>query len=1059
MAEGGPPDGRGEAPRSALRSGQRFGDRFEIRSLLGCGGMGVVYRARDLISGRDVALKVVTRALSAAGRERLRREGEVTAALRHPGIIRIHSAGEVGGVPFLAYELIEGARPLNAVLPKLSRPQRVALLRDVARALGAAHAHGVIHRDVKSENILVDADGHPHLADFGLAWSEGLAALTRTGALVGTPLAMAPEQLTGERQAIGPATDVWALGVLLFQALTGEHPFPADSLFELRAKACAGEPPSPRRYDASISADLEAVCLKSLETNPADRYPNADAFADDLENVLAERPVSASASGWRRVRSAWKQRWPWALAATSCLLVAGLALGLHGVDRARSERLRELLAHADQVPLAELRAAAEREEGSLGARLHLALSARRELGWEPRVRAAERAEQLDPELAAAARKARGDALADGGRWPEASEAYAEAIRSGASDELLRVRARALLAAGAAGAAVDALRARLRSVPGDSEAAALLVEALGVLGDRDALRALPEESAQHLSAPDAVALRARVRAALGEDPLPALVDAGRRFPAAAALPLTAVWFLAHLRRAPRPALRVLESWPSPATAHPAVLRRRRWLEAVCRIPPDLTVLEAAPPDARETAAACLLALGERELAFWERSCLPWMIAPPGAVGPDERRGRAVHALEACRRLTARPALRGRAALGLARIAAVVGSGGFGDAVAAPSLPPLEELLASAREDLGAEHPGVRTALAEEAAAQGRWDKAWDLLTELTPRAARGWRLRGEAALRAGHANEARRSLRAALAAQPLDARTCALLAQALRAGGAPERAAEFEERARRLRRERHAEARAAMNALGGMEARRARPVAVLVEQLRGVLALDPIWSEARADYGKALFVAGRIREGFFELADVVHRDPSYLHSLLAALDRQFRALRMLVGEDALRRMSEQLSLDPRDPQGRRLLAYQRAFRLDVEGAGGEVARGALELLDRVLRDDPADVVAYALRGLAHIRLGHWARAACDLEVAAEAAPDCKPVVFYQALLAAGRGDGPERVAALLERCWKDAYEEYLDVGWDPRRHPEFGDLFEHPLLRPFLLDPGARAEGR
>jgi len=276
----------GEAPRG------RFGDAYEVLGEVGRGGMGSVYRARDIHAGRDVALKVV-RSGGATALARFQREGEVMAGLDHPGIVRVHALGEVRGCPFLACELVPGARTLDEVVPDLDRRARVAAIRDAARALGHAHAKGVVHRDVKPGNLLVDGEGRLRVTDFGLALPLEAERLTATGAFMGTPHYMAPEQMTSERGQVGPPTDVWALGVLLYEVLTGELPFPGPSLTNLLTQVLQGPPSPPRVKDASIPAPLEAVCLKALARRSGDRYPDGDALAADLDRWLEGGAVAA----------------------------------------------------------------------------------------------------------------------------------------------------------------------------------------------------------------------------------------------------------------------------------------------------------------------------------------------------------------------------------------------------------------------------------------------------------------------------------------------------------------------------------------------------------------------------------------------------------------------------------------------------------------------------------------------------------------------------------------------------------------------------------------------
>ncbi|MCW8138629.1 MAG: serine/threonine protein kinase, partial [Planctomycetota bacterium] len=274
--------------------GRRVGP-FEVEELLGKGAMGAVYRARDVPAARDVALKVLLeQRLDDKHRARFEREGQVTAGLEHPHIVRVYSAGELpGGVPFLSYELVEGARSLGEACEGADVARKVAWVRDAARALGHAHARGVVHRDVKPDNLLVDATGALRVADFGMAWAAGLDRLTRTGALVGTPYFMAPEQLSCDGQTARASWDVWALGVTLYVLLTGEYPFQGDTFDALTVRVLGADPAPLRATQPDVSAGLEAVCLRCLEKDPARRYPDGEALAVELDRVLAGEQVAA----------------------------------------------------------------------------------------------------------------------------------------------------------------------------------------------------------------------------------------------------------------------------------------------------------------------------------------------------------------------------------------------------------------------------------------------------------------------------------------------------------------------------------------------------------------------------------------------------------------------------------------------------------------------------------------------------------------------------------------------------------------------------------------------
>jgi len=280
------------------------GATYQIQGELGRGGMGVVYRAHDPHLGRAVALKVGL-ASEAPGRlERFQREGEIAASLDHPGIVRVHSSGSIGGRPYLCFELVENCESLDAKLPRAPLAERLGLLQELGQALGYAHGLGVVHRDVKPENVLVDSAGRARLMDFGVARGVGQERLTGTGTALGTPFYAAPEQLR-DGHRVGPPADVWSLGVILYQALTSELPFKGESLLALVAQITSGIFEPPRRLSPSVSPELEAVCLRALRTDPAERYADGAEFAADLGRAQrGERPLAQAKVGGRGKRVA-----------------------------------------------------------------------------------------------------------------------------------------------------------------------------------------------------------------------------------------------------------------------------------------------------------------------------------------------------------------------------------------------------------------------------------------------------------------------------------------------------------------------------------------------------------------------------------------------------------------------------------------------------------------------------------------------------------------------------------------------------------------------------------
>ncbi|RMG17362.1 MAG: serine/threonine protein kinase, partial [Planctomycetota bacterium] len=275
--------------------------RYEIRAELGRGGMGVVYRAFDRVLAREVALKRIRADwLDEEARKRFLREAELSARLAHPGIVRVHtlacgSAGELD----LVLELVEGVSLAARLRSGSLAPGEAALLAEnLARALAHAHARGVLHRDLKPSNVLLRAeDGAPTLTDFGLAreLAEHRERLTRTGEVLGSPACMAPEQAAGELARVGPATDVYGLGAVLFAALTGRPPFAGKNLYSLLRQVLEAPPPRPSALVPSVPRALDAVCLRCLAKAPEDRYPTAAALAEDLARVRRGEPTRAEA--------------------------------------------------------------------------------------------------------------------------------------------------------------------------------------------------------------------------------------------------------------------------------------------------------------------------------------------------------------------------------------------------------------------------------------------------------------------------------------------------------------------------------------------------------------------------------------------------------------------------------------------------------------------------------------------------------------------------------------------------------------------------------------------
>ncbi len=288
---------------------------YDIESVLGRGGMGVVYGAIDASLNRRVALKMLLAGRDANENElaRFHREAEAVALLQHPNIVEIHSVGEHEGRPYFALEYVDGgnlAQRLDAKPPTSEECAR--MIEMLARALQCAHDAGVVHRDLKPANVLLTRDGTPKISDFGVAKSlESTDDLrTRTGDVIGTPAYMAPEQAAGHGKDVGPAADVYALGAILYRALTGRPPFHADTHWNTVQQVVADEPIAPGRLRARLPRDLETITLKCLEKDPSRRYASCTELAADLARYVAGQPIHARpASVWYRAAK-WVRRKP-----------------------------------------------------------------------------------------------------------------------------------------------------------------------------------------------------------------------------------------------------------------------------------------------------------------------------------------------------------------------------------------------------------------------------------------------------------------------------------------------------------------------------------------------------------------------------------------------------------------------------------------------------------------------------------------------------------------------------------------------------------------------------
>src|SRR5437867_3335818 len=311
--------------KTTVRAAELLGELgdYELLEEVGRGGQGVVFRARQKSLNRTVALKVISLGqwASKAHLKRFRLEAEAAARLEHPGIVPIHEAGESNSSCYFSMKFVEGGQ-LDEVARREPMPIRraVELIAKVARTVHYAHQHGILHRDIKPGNILLDEKSEPHLTDFGLArLVETESSITHTLEVLGTPSYMAPEQAVGNNAAISSVTDVYGLGAVLYQLLTGQPPFAGGTTYETIKLLLDTEPRQPRLLNPKIDRDLSIICLKCLEKDPKRRYSSAVALAEDLERWLKHEPIVARQSGIFTRGRKWVQRNP-----TSALLVASL---------------------------------------------------------------------------------------------------------------------------------------------------------------------------------------------------------------------------------------------------------------------------------------------------------------------------------------------------------------------------------------------------------------------------------------------------------------------------------------------------------------------------------------------------------------------------------------------------------------------------------------------------------------------------------------------------------------------------------------------------------------
>jgi tRNA A-37 threonylcarbamoyl transferase component Bud32 len=335
---------------------------YEIERELGRGGMGVVYQALHTALKRRVALKMILAAQAQTEeRARFMSEANAVAQLKHPNIVQIYEIGEAEGRPFFSLEFVDGGSLEDRFGGKpMAWREAAELISVLARAVHAAHQQGIVHRDLKPANILLQSDGTPKVTDFGIAKRLD-SKQTQAGKILGTPCYMSPEQALGKNESIGPATDIYALGALLYDALTGRPPFDADNTIDTILQAVKREPVPPRTLQPSVPRDLDVICLKCLEKKPERRYATALELAQDLQRLLRKEPISARPIGGLERAQRWAMRNP----AWATLLVASI-LGVIGLFAIGAWFTRQLQRELRATEAARQDATTARNELRLG---------------------------------------------------------------------------------------------------------------------------------------------------------------------------------------------------------------------------------------------------------------------------------------------------------------------------------------------------------------------------------------------------------------------------------------------------------------------------------------------------------------------------------------------------------------------------------------------------------------------------------------------------------------------------------------------------------------------
>ena len=1005
-----------------LERGEVIGG-YVLGDLLGSGGMGHVFRAFDPRTGRDVAIKLV-RAGNVELSARLQREGELIAALEHPGILRIHASGSDSDWAYLVCELIEGARKLSELL---DGPQELLLdyLAAASEALGHAHARGVLHRDVKADNFLVDAGGQLKVTDFGLGWRATATRLTLSGVTLGTPYAMAPEQVHSSPEKWGPATDVWGLGVLLYQILTGEVPFDAVELIPLCSQIASATPRRPSTIRARVSPALSEFCLRALAKSPADRPASGAEFARELAAaraaaapqrrwLVATLLVAAGAIGAVAATLATTREQPAGSPLASAASPAssrsaaqpGAAVAAGPTPRSASSSEAEL----------ERRLADPQISPAEAGRLHLELAQRPGRGrkhWEQRLAHGQEAERLlgaTPEVG----RAQGWALRRLLRRPEATAVYRQvAEQTGAPDDL-ETFAHAAHVQGHPAVALEAL-AKI-SQPSVQQLR-LRCLALRALGRREEF-ALGVEAVRQGGAPGlAVQLELTWKGEITPRELRGVLA---EYPGDLALSLACAWHA--ISKGDLPPARHLLAGAKPVTPW----ERTEFAEveeAIAQIEAALSGEDEVDP---RYEVGVSVARGQ---AAWRAA---WTLTTTQLPLSPTLRGELLREVE-----------QGLAGLGLAQDLDAATWGSREVLIRALLAPEgsderWEGLEAANRENpsplltqlLGAE--AIRTqdpTRGEVVLAVLEAHKSNDFLS---------WALEARLRLRKGDQAKALEFAERALPQARWDPEICVAVLEVYRGLGRTEEATRWGLTYRHLTqptRERSAERFSALGSAPADERERL---------LRELLFQDPLYSPARLrlldlDLTRAKQGARvDLRSALVFLSLTLRQDPRSLPHVIALLRRH-------VPQFDFQRLWEEATVHGEPlPPAMLLLAVA-----EIEGSkpDRELWERGLGILDGAIAARPGEEVFWLLRGLVSARVGEWHVAERDLAWFARVVGPLPLVSFRRALVAGALKRAPEQILALLERARREGFRAWEGAS----DRPEFATVREHPRFLALVGD--------